>query len=204
MRPFREFFTRPPWVFDACFLVALLIQLNPAWRPLLVYDRSGLRAHEFWRAWTGHWVHFGWPHFVADAGLFLIMGGLLERRHRWFSYVALVLLPAFISAALYLCDPAMQVYGGLSAMNLAFLLYYAAQGWQKNWTDWFWPAVLVIYVGEVIFEAMRGGRGGGMIQFDDPDVRVATSAHIASAAYALGAWGIAYCVSRKRKPDAVL
>ena len=199
MRPFREFFTRPPWVFDACFVAALLIQLNPAWRASLVYSREGLQAHEYWRLWTGHWVHFGWPHFVADAGLFLIMGGLLERRHRIFSWLGLFLMPPIISVCLYWFDPGMDVYAGLSAINLALLLYYAAQGWQRNWTDWFWPAVLVIYVGEVIFESMHGGRGGGMIQFDDPSVRVATSAHLVSAAYALLAWLASALAGRRER-----
>jgi membrane associated rhomboid family serine protease len=48
--------------------------------------------------------------------------------------------------------------------------------------------VLVIYVAEIIFEIMSGGSGGGMIRFDDPEVKVATSAHIAGAIYAVTAW----------------
>ncbi|WP_091059743.1 rhombosortase [Opitutus sp. GAS368] len=178
----------PPWTFLAAAAVALVIQLNPAWRPALLYDRAAVAAGEWWRVWTGHFVHFGWPHFVADTGLLVILGWLLEARHPVFSRVGLVALPAFITAALYWFDPAMLLYGGLSAVNLGLLLFLALQGWQRNWTDWFWPAVLVIYVGEVIFESAQGGRGGGMIRFDDPAVRVATSAHLASAAYALIAW----------------
>ena len=177
-----------PWVFLAVSVVVLVIQLVPAWRGALLYDRAALVGGEWWRIWTGHLVHFGWPHFVADAGLLFILGWLLEARHPWFSYTALVVMPAFIAAALWWGDPTMQQYGGLSAVNLGLLLYLALQGWQRNWTDWFWPAVLAIYVGEVIFEIIQGGRGGGMIRFDDPGIRVATSAHIASAAYALVAW----------------
>lgn len=177
-----------PWTFLVLAAVALVVQLNPAWRDFLLYDRTALAAGEIWRAWTGHWVHFGWPHFLADTGLFLILGWLLERRHPRFSRWSLLLMPPFIAAALLLFDPAMQRYGGLSAVNLGLLLYLALQGWQRDWRDWFWPAVLVIYVGEVIFEILAGGSGGGMIPFDDPTVRVATGAHLASAAYVLLAW----------------
>ena len=180
-----------PWLFIAGGLATLIIQFNPSWRDGLIYDRSALPSGQFWRIWTGHLVHFGWPHFLADAGLFMIMGGLLEARHARFSHWALLLMPAFISAIIYYFDPNMGRYGGLSAVNLGLLLYWAAQGWQRQWSDWFWPGVLVIYVGEIIFEIIQGGRGGGMIQFDDPSIKVATNAHVASAAYALVAWAIA-------------
>ena len=192
MRPLRSFLPgKLPWAFLAVSLAALVIQLNPAWRDALLYDRPALVRGEWWRIWTGHLVHFGWPHFVADAGLCFILGWLLEPRHPWFSRVSLVVMPAFISAVIWWGDPAMTLYGGLSAVNLGLLLYLAAQGWQRNWTDWFWPAVLAIYVGEVIFEIVQGGRGGGMIRFDNPGIHVATSAHLASAAYALLAWLVA-------------
>ena len=94
-------------------------------------------------------------------------------------------MPPFIAAALWWLDPTMLRYGGLSAVNLGLLLYLAAQGWRRDWTDWFWPAVIAAYVGELVFEYYRGGHGGGAIRFDDASIRVATSAHLASAAYAL-------------------
>jgi hypothetical protein len=119
-----------------------------------------------------------------------------------FSRVALLAMPAFISAVIYWFDPEMARYGGLSAVNLGLLLFLALQGWQRNWADWFWPAVLVIYVGEVIFEIVQGGRGGGMIRFDDPAIRVATSAHLASAGYALLAWFVARRRATK-KPEPI-
>lgn len=182
---------RPPWIFLALAAFSLVVQCVPAWRESLLYDRAAIAEGGWWRLWTGHLVHFGWPHFVADAGLFVILGWLLAERYAWFSHVALVIMPLFISALLYWFDPTMQRYGGLSAVNLGLLLYLALQGWRRDWADWFWPAVLLIYVGEVIFEIVQGGRGGGMIRFDDPGIQVATSAHLASAAYALLAWIIA-------------
>lgn len=189
MRPLQQLLPgKLPWLFLIVGLAALIIQFNPGWRETLLYDRDTLQHGQFWRIWTGHLVHFGWPHFVADAGLFVILGGLLEARHARFSRLALVLMPIFISAIIYWFEPTLVRYGGLSAVNLGLLLYLAAQGWQRQWSDWFWPAVLLIYVGEIIFEIIQGGRGGGMIRFDDPGIHVATGAHLASAAYALLAW----------------
>ncbi len=184
-----------PWTFLAVGLAALVIQFFPAWRDALLHDRAGLARGELWRAWTGHLVHFGWPHFIVDAGLLLLLGWLMESKHPRFSRLALLLMPPFISAVIHFLDPAMLRYGGLSAVNLGLLLWFALQGWRRDWTDWFWPAVLVIYVGEIVFEILQGGRGGGAIRFDDPSIKVATSAHLASAAYALVAWLV---VLRKR------
>ena len=191
---------RLPWIYLAAVTAALITQLNPPWRNALLYDRAAISAGEFWRVWTGHLVHFGWPHFIADTGLLLILGWLLQARHSHFSNLALGLMPVFISTVLYWLDPAMLRYGGLSAIDLGLLLFLALQGWQRHWADWFWPAVLVIYVGEIIFEVIQGGRGGGMIRFDDPEIHVATSAHLASAAYALLFW-LPSWIGRKKAPE---
>ena len=180
-----------PWVFLALGLAALVIQLNVSWREALVYQRAALARGEWWRIWTGQLVHFGWPHFIADGGLFLILGRLLELQYPRVSRFGLAVMPVVITATLYWCDPTMIRYGGLSAVNLGLLVFLACQGWQKNWFDWFWPAVLAIYVGEVILEAKVGhGHGGGMIQFDDPSIHVATDAHIASAVFGVLLWAV--------------
>ena len=175
-----------PWIFLILAVLALVIKLNPTWRDTLIYQRDEIG--QFWRLWTGHLVHFGWPHFVVDVGLFLILGWMLEHRYPRLAVSSLVLMPLFISLVIYFFDSHMHRYAGLSALNLGLLLIIALQGWQRDWRDWFWPAVLVIYVAEIVFEIMSGGSGGGMIRFDDPHVKVATSAHIAGAVYAVCAW----------------
>ncbi len=190
---------KPPWLFIVFSALALLIQCNPAWREALIYERDALARGQLWRAWTGHWIHFGWPHFFPDTGLFLIVGWLLEERHKLFARLAVFLMPAVISAAIYWFDPGMIRYGGLSALDLGLLLYLAAQGWQRKWSDWFWPAVLAIYLLEIILESRHSGHGGGTIRFDEPSIRIATGAHLAGAAYALLACLSAH-LTRKRRP----
>jgi rhomboid family GlyGly-CTERM serine protease len=189
-----------PWVFLIITAAAVVIQFNPGWRGWLLCDWDAIAAGEWWRIWTGHLVHFGWPHFVADAGLFLILGRLLERQHPVISRLALFVMPVVILAAIRWLDPAMIRYGGLSAVNFGLLLFLAANGWQKNWVDWFWPAVLAIYVGEVILEIVYGhGHGGGMIQFDDPSIRVGTAAHIGGGAFGILAWLVSWLYGRRRE-----
>ena len=194
---FRQVFAvqRIPWVFLGVTVAAMIIQLHGAWREALIFDRAALLQGEWWRLWTGHLIHFGWPHFVADAGLFLILGRLLEWQHPWLSRFMLIAMPAVISISVFWLDPTMVRYGGLSAVNVGLLLFLACQGWQKSWVDWFWPGVLVIYAGEIVLEATKGhGHGGGMIQFDDPSIHVATIAHIVGSAFGVSAWlGLVLC-----------
>lgn len=186
-----------PPLFAVVALAALVTQLNPSWRAGLIYDRAAIGEGEIWRLWSGHLVHFGWAHFVADTGLLLILGHALGRAHACFSRLAFAAMPAVISLCLYVFDPAMERYAGLSALDLGMLLYLAGRGWQRNWRDWFWPAILAVYVIELGLEIARGGEGGGLIRFDDPNVRVATSAHLAGVAYAVIAW----VVARKRDEE---
>lgn len=189
-----------PWVFLGLAAFALVVQLNPAWRSALIYDRGAIATGQFWRLWTGHFVHFGWPHFIADAGLFLILGRLLERAHPVALRVTVGLMPLVISGAIYFFDPGLVRYAGLSAVNLGLLLFYAARGWQHNKLDWFWPSILAIYVGEVVYEAtLKGGHGGGLIKFDDPTIHVATSAHIAGGLYGLGLWLVLWRNERRER-----
>ena len=192
----------PAWQFGAVFLFALAAQLQPAWREALIYDRAALGAGQLWRAWTGHAVHFGWPHFAADGGLLLIIGWTLGREFPRTSWLGLLLMPPFISAAIYLLDPEMTRYAGLSAVNLGLLLLLAARGWKGNLRDWFWPAIVVIYAVELGYEIWKGGQGGGFITFDEPGVKVATGAHLAAVAYALAALILAKVWRGRRPADA--
>lgn len=186
----------PAWYFGAVFLFALVVQLAPGWREALIFERSAITQGQLWRGWTGHAVHFGWPHFIADGGLLLIIGWTLGREFPRASWLGLLLMPPFISAVIYFLDPEMTRYAGLSAVNLGLLLLLAARGWTGNLRDWFWPAIVVIYVVELSYEIWKGGQGGGFITFDDPGVKVATSAHLAAVAYALAVW--AWCAARRR------
>jgi rhomboid family GlyGly-CTERM serine protease len=180
---------RLPRLFTCVAAAALLIQLHPDWRGAFVYDRGAIAGGQLWRLWTGHLVHFGWAHFVTDGGLFVILGFLIEPRFPRLCGPALAILPAIIAASLFLFDPGMERYGGLSAVNLGLLIFLACNGLQRNLFDWFWPAVIAVYIAEIVFEATYGqGRGGGMIRFDDQSVHVATAAHLPGAVLGVLLW----------------
>jgi rhomboid family GlyGly-CTERM serine protease len=188
---------RLPWLYLGVVVFAAVAVAVPAIRPALVYNRSAIAQGELWRIWTGHVVHFGWPHGLADGALFVVIGWALERSHPVFGRWSLLVLPAVVSASLFWFDPAMNIYGGLSGVNVGLLVFMACRGWQKDWLDWFWPAILIIHVVEVFLEIHNHGTGGGAIRFDDSTIHVATVAHIGGALYGVSAWAL---LAQRAKP----
>jgi len=182
-------------------LAAGVVTASPALRAIFVYNRAAISQGEIWRVWTGHLVHFGWPHYLADGALFVVIGWALERSNPLCGRISLVLLSAVVSAALFWFDPSMNIYGGLSGVNVGLLVFLACRGWQRNWLDWFWPAILGIHVVEVFLEIHNHGTGGGAIRFDDPTIHVATVAHIGGAFYGVTAWGLLAVRARAAKPS---
>lgn len=168
--------------------VATVAALSPVAAQAMIFERDAILRGQLWRLWTGNCVHFGLLHWFLDTGLFLILGRLMEWRFRRLIRVAYVALPLGVTGAVLLFDPAMHRYAGLSGVNVGLLVFLACRGWQKDWTDWFWPAILVIHVAELVIEASGPGVGGGMIRFSDPTVKVATVAHLGGALSGLVLW----------------
>jgi len=181
---------RLPWIYLAVALVAGVVTASSALRTVFVYNRAAIAHGELWRIWTGHLVHFGWTHYLADGALFVVIGWALERSNPLCGKISLILLPMAVCAALFWFDPSMNIYGGLSGVNVGLLVFLACRGWQRNWFDWFWPAILGIHVLEVLLEIHNHGTGGGAIRFDDPSIHVATVAHIGGVIYGVATWGV--------------
>jgi len=192
---------RLPWLYLAVVAFAAVVVACPSIRPALVYNRAAIAHGELWRIWTGHIVHFGWAHGFADGGLFVVIGWALERSQRSFGRWSLLVLPVVVSASLFWFDPEMNIYGGLSGVNVGLLIYLACRGWQHNLLDWFWPAVLAIHVMEVFLEIHNHGTGGGAIRFDDPAIHVATVAHIGGVVYGVSSWAVLAQLKKTARPD---
>ena len=183
-----------PWVFVAVALGAVLLQGSRLLQDLLVYSRTGLHDGHYFVLWTGHAVHFGWKHVIVDAGLFVILGCYL--RLSWAGQLlALLLLPPFIALGMYLTEPSLAFYGGLSGVNVALLVYLCLRSWSEGQHNWVWPTILVLHAVELGFEAFTGGHGGGAIDFDRANISIATSAHVFGAVY-----GILWFWIRRRRP----
>jgi rhomboid family GlyGly-CTERM serine protease len=92
----------------------------------LVYDQAALSNGQVWRAITGHVTHWNWNHFVWDALMFAALGALIESRSRWALIWTLVTSAVAISLTLWLVQPEIIQYRGLSGLDSALFAYVLA------------------------------------------------------------------------------
>lgn len=116
---------------------ALLVYFLPGLKPLLIYDRAAVAHGELWRLLTGNLVHLSNAHLTLDVAAFLIAGTIIEQRgYRHFTTLC-VSAAALIGVAIYLFEPALQFYGGLSGVVTAAVVYLCLEGMTEQ-GSWRW------------------------------------------------------------------
>ena len=149
---------RLPWFTLITCALALGAWFVPGTFNALAYNRALILHGEWWRLFTGHWVHFTASHLFWDLAILVPAGALLERRNpaalRW----TILLSPLAISLALLAFDPAMEIYAGISGVAAGVLVALAVHGLRSEpATRWVWLAVLGLLSLKVILEISRGG-----------------------------------------------
>lgn len=99
----------------------------------LAYDRSALQAGQVWRAWTGHLVHFGWQHAVAD-GIVLLVTTAIVAYFRGARVTVLAWLAGapLVSLGLLATAPDLQVCRGASGMATMMGVAAACMLWRAE------------------------------------------------------------------------
>lgn len=100
-------------MFLALLMMGMQWQGNEVW----LWLRPGISTGEWWRSYTGHFVHLGWIHLamnvVAMWLLAVVFAGVL-RVSDWI--IALLVLPLLISEGLWWSLPGLKAYAGLSGV----------------------------------------------------------------------------------------
>ena len=86
---------------------------------LLQYDRQAIAAGQLWRVVTGHAVHFGFEHFVWDAAVFVVLVLLCWRIEPRRCLMSLAAATFAIPAVLFVLQPGLPTYRGLSGIDSA-------------------------------------------------------------------------------------
>lgn len=162
-----------PWASAVVVLLALGVAAVPALAPALLYDRVALMRGEYWRLWTGHFVHFGPSHLLWNLAVFAVASSWAERVTARRARILLLIAPVVIGVALYGLDPDLGFYGGLSGVTAAMLTFLAfaqlarissaeaeatlvvagAETPRATPSDrWFWRAVLALIVLKIAAE----------------------------------------------------
>lgn len=109
--------------------------------------------------WTGHFLHFTFEHFCWDAVMFTALALLLWREERWRLWAWLLLAAPLISVLLFITDPQLSEYRGLSALDS--MLYARLCGGlcleKTRWQRWVFGILpLIGFLGKTIYEHLSG------------------------------------------------
>ncbi len=122
---FRAHWASLRWTVYACILGMLLCQ---CFTPALLYLRD-VAWTQPWRLWTAHWVHLGWWHLLLNLLALGLIPDIFAESSRRFFLLLFFVLPFLISVSLWLWQPHLMYYAGLSGVlhGLYVALGLAAQ-----------------------------------------------------------------------------
>ena len=180
--------SRPVWTLMVMG-IAVALAFAPGWNSELIYDRSAILSGQFWRLWTGPWIHFSPRHLICDLIPLGVAGWIVETRgwplFPWFC----VLAPCVISVATLVFEPDLQWCCGLSGTACAIVAVMALDGLsdESSWR-FFCAAALVGLAAEILFRKMAGHRLFAVVE--GVPVLVSSTSHIAGAVTGLtvGIW----------------
>lgn len=167
-----------------CVAPALALAFVPTAADSLLYNRDAILGGEWWRLFTGHWVHFSLSHLAWNCVVLFGAGIWLERVQpgRLLRYLAIA--APLLSLAFLAIEPAMRVYGGLSGLATGVVVLLALTQLSRNPGDRpRWIALLVLVLLKLGLEAIRPT--ALFADFGATAVRASTLAHLAGAISAL-------------------
>jgi rhomboid family GlyGly-CTERM serine protease len=176
----------PFTVWLGLFLVCLGLYLVDA-SLLLRYDRNLITQGEIWRLVTGHLLHLNWPHFWLNMGGVLIVAVFFRQDCSARQWLALILLSCLvISAGLFLFDPKMVWYMGLS--GVLHSLFVVGAWYERRRFALSGNVLLVLLAAKLVYEQIGGGLAAS---------ETLIGAHVAVDAHLFGALaGVMFIVFR--------
>lgn len=144
----------------------------------LAYDRTAIAAGQWWRCYTGSWVHYSFSHLAMNVVALALIAGVLLADLPWRLWLLLLaLLPWAVSLGLWYGQPQCQIYAGFSGVIEGLLFFALWRAWRRD--PWLYGLALVFFGARLVYEHTP---------WYDPNylqawigVAVAPSAHLAGA-----------------------
>jgi rhomboid family GlyGly-CTERM serine protease len=176
-----------PWATLAVAVLAGAMLLWPGAARAAVFDRARLEAGEWWRLWTGQFVHFGIGHLAWNLAVVLPAGIWAERIAPWRTRGFFLFAPAAIGGILFAFDPLLYRYAGLSGLVAGVVTLLAMTQLTRPQPDdrWFWRAVLGLLGAKIIYEALAAR--AIFVRFDEATIQPVPLAHLAGVFCGLAA-----------------
>lgn len=166
----------PFTVWLGLFGVCLALYLADA-EQVLRYDRNLLAQGEIWRLVTGHLLHLNWPHFWLNMGGILIVAMFFRHDCTAWQWLGLIMLSCLvISTGLYLFDPKMFWYMGLS--GVLHSLFIVGAWYERRRFALSGNVLLLLLIGKLVYEQIGGGLESSEALIG---ARVAVDAHLFGA-----------------------
>ena len=138
--------------------VCVISYLSPATTLMFIFDRIGIMNGEVWRLFTSHFVHFTRMQLLYNLLVFVVAGWIVEKKsplHFGFLYVLMALITG---TGLFILEPEMTNYGGLSGLACGFMFYGALLGLEasKSWRTISILIILFLPI-KILIESYRHG-----------------------------------------------
>lgn len=136
-----------------CLFAGLLYLLFDPAPAMLVFDRQAITQGEWWRLFSGHWVHSDAEHLLWNLGALLVLGTLLEF-HARIHVVPLMLVSSLaIDAWLWWFAPELTFYCGLSGILNALMSALLYLQWRQR-KHWYISFVGVCAAAKIVIETL--------------------------------------------------
>jgi rhomboid family GlyGly-CTERM serine protease len=173
----------PVWTLALCTTAVAVFRV-PQLEALLVYNRERIAQGELWRLVTGNLVHLSAAHLVRDLIPLLIAGALIENgRDRYFPLLCLA-SAVLIGAVLYLTEPQLLVYGGMSGVVTAAAVYLCLNGLGGQ-SDYRWLCLAVLICLATKIGVEMGGNASSFAVTSPKEFVVVPASHAVGAATAI-------------------
>lgn len=124
---------------------------------LLIYDRAAIAHGEIWRLLSGNLVHFSPAHLLYNLAAWFIVGTIIEfYGYRFFPLLCLS-SALLIGISLFIFEPELNLYAGLSGMVSAAVTFLCLQGiGEKGVWRWLCAATLAGLIAKTVLEFGSG------------------------------------------------
>jgi len=115
--------------------IAAAVSLLPGVAECLQYDRLAVAQGALWRLVTSHFVHWSGEHLFWDVLALGLLGWMCERESAGWFLACVAVSAALIPLILWIAEPQMMTYRGLSGIDSALFAMLAVRIGQRAVTD---------------------------------------------------------------------
>jgi len=188
------------WPLWAVILVCVLLAAGGNdLRLMLRYDRGAVAAGQWWRLFTGNFVHLGWIHVGLDLSGLVLLWLLVGEHLRGWRWLAATVAGAWaVGLGLWWAWPQVTWYVGISGVAHTYwaagaLLLIAVRAWEG------WVLILML-AGKLAWEqASGGGLPTSAALLHEP---VLTAAHLIGAIAGVVVGAALIVIERRRRRPA--